>query len=78
MHIDPILPPLVGLVLSLLLLGLLLKALRQPEIIGYQAGIITGYAYQMSIAIIAVSLLFSAPWIALMRRLVGRPEMPSQ
>jgi CPA2 family monovalent cation:H+ antiporter-2 len=45
---------------------------------GYQAGIITNYAYQMTIAIIAVSLLFSAPWIALTRRLVGRPEMPSR
>jgi CPA2 family monovalent cation:H+ antiporter-2 len=43
MHIDPILPTLVGLVLSILLLGLLLKALRQPEIIGYLlAGVAVG------------------------------------
>lgn len=35
MHIDPLLPPLVGVVLSVLLLGLALRRLGQPEIIGY-------------------------------------------
>ena len=35
MHIDPLLPPLVGIVLSILLLGLALRRLGQPEIIGY-------------------------------------------
>jgi len=40
---DPLLPSLVGLVLSVLLLGLLLKWLRQPEIVGYLlAGIAVG------------------------------------
>jgi CPA2 family monovalent cation:H+ antiporter-2 len=34
-HIDPLLPPLVGVVLSVLLLGLTLRRLGQPEIIGY-------------------------------------------
>jgi Kef-type K+ transport system membrane component KefB len=33
MHIDPLLPPLVGIVLSILLLGLALRRLGQPEII---------------------------------------------
>jgi CPA2 family monovalent cation:H+ antiporter-2 len=43
MHIDPLLPTLVGLVASILLLGLLLKGMRQPEIIGYLiAGVIGG------------------------------------
>ncbi len=43
MHIDPLLPTLVGLVLSILLLGLLLKWIRQPEIIGYLlAGVAVG------------------------------------
>ena len=35
MHIDPLLPPLLGVVLSVLLLGLTLRRLGQPEIIGY-------------------------------------------
>ncbi len=35
MHIDPLLPPLVGVVLSILLLGLALRRLGQPEIVGY-------------------------------------------
>ena len=30
MHIDPLLPPLVGIVLSILLLGLALRRLGQP------------------------------------------------
>ena len=43
MHIDPLLPLLVGLVLAILLLGLLLKGLRQPEIVGYLlAGVAVG------------------------------------
>ena len=43
MHIDPLLPTLVGLVASILLLGLLFKWVRQPEIIGYLiAGIVVG------------------------------------
>lgn len=43
MHIDPLLPTLVGIVLSVLLLGFLSKGLRQPEIIGYLvAGILIG------------------------------------
>ncbi len=39
---------------------------------GLQAGIIGRYAYQATVAIIAISLLLSAPWIALMRRLAIR------
>ncbi len=43
MYMDPLLPPLVGVLFSILLLGLLLKSLRQPELIGYLiAGVIIG------------------------------------
>jgi len=43
MHMDPLLPSLVGVLFSILLLGLLLKSLRQPELLGYLiAGIIIG------------------------------------
>jgi len=43
MHLDPMQPTLVALVLSILLLGLFLKRIRQPEIIGYLfAGIAVG------------------------------------
>ena len=43
MHLDPLLPTLVGLVLSILLLGFLLKWMHQPEIVGYLlAGVAVG------------------------------------
>ena len=43
MHLDPLLPQLVSIITLILLLGLLLKATRQPELIGYLiAGIVIG------------------------------------
>lgn len=39
MHLDPIIPPLVSIVLVVLLLGLLLQFFRQPQLVGY---IVTG------------------------------------
>ena len=35
--------------------------------VGLQAGIVTQHAYQLTIAVIAASLLFSPAWIALAR-----------
>ena len=35
MHLDPIMPYLVGAILAVLLLGLLLRSVRQPYVIGY-------------------------------------------
>lgn len=43
MHIDPALPVIVGAILSILLIGLALRTLRQPQIIGYLvAGLVIG------------------------------------
>lgn len=43
MHLDPIMPYLVGSILAVLLLGILLRSIRQPYVIGYLvAGIILG------------------------------------
>lgn len=43
MYMDPLLPSLVGILVSILSLGLLLKFMRQPELIGYLiAGAIIG------------------------------------
>lgn len=39
MHLDPLIPPIVGIVLVVLLLGLILQYFRQPQLVGY---IITG------------------------------------
>lgn len=45
MHLDPILPVFVGIILALLLLALVARAVRQPLIIGYLlAGLIMGPA----------------------------------
>ncbi len=43
MHLDPIMPYLVGAVLAVLILGLILRSIRQPYVIGYLiAGIVLG------------------------------------
>lgn len=45
MHVDPLIPPLVGVVAVVLVLGLLLQAFRQPQLVGYIiAGFIIGPA----------------------------------
>lgn len=42
MHLDPIMPYLVGAILAVLLLGLLLRRLKQPHVVGYLiAGVLT-------------------------------------
>ena len=38
MHMDPIMPPLVGAVLAILLIGLLFQRLGQPHVVGYLLG----------------------------------------
>ena len=43
MHLDPIMPYLVGSILAVLLLGLVLRSIHQPYVIGYLiAGIVLG------------------------------------
>lgn len=43
MHLDPIMPYLVGAILAVLFLGLLLRRLKQPHVVGYLiAGVIIG------------------------------------
>lgn len=43
MHLDPVMPYLVAAVLAVLILGLLLRSIRQPYVIGYLiAGIVLG------------------------------------
>lgn len=43
MHLDPLLPPMVGVITVILILGLFLQAFRQPQLVGYLvAGIIIG------------------------------------
>ncbi len=43
MHLDPIMPYLVGAILAVLVLGIILRSIRQPYVIGYLiAGVILG------------------------------------
>lgn len=43
MHVDPLIPPLVGVVTVILALGLMLQLFRQPQLVGYiLAGVIIG------------------------------------
>jgi CPA2 family monovalent cation:H+ antiporter-2 len=44
-HVDPLIPPLVGVIAVVLTLGLLLQAFRQPQLVGYiLAGVLIGPA----------------------------------
>ena len=43
MHLDPLLPPMMGIIAVILILGLFLQAFRQPQLVGYLlTGIIIG------------------------------------
>lgn len=43
MHTDPVLPVIVGVIVAILLIGFILRAARQPQIVGYLvAGIVIG------------------------------------
>ena len=43
MHIDPALPVIVGVILAILAIGLVMRSLRQPQIVGYLiAGLLIG------------------------------------
>ncbi len=42
--------------------------------IGIQAHIISDYGYQMTVAVISISLLISPPWIMLIKRLLKMPK----
>ncbi len=43
MHIDPALPVIVGVILAILIIGFAMRALRQPQIVGYLiAGLLIG------------------------------------
>lgn len=69
MHVDPLLPTLVMATLVIFLLGIVLRALKQPHLI-------ENYAYQMTVVIIALGLLVSPAWIALFRRFL-RTQPPA-
>ena len=58
MHLDPIMPYLVGALLAILMLGMILHRLKQPHVIGYLiAGIIMGPHGLRLIHRLVVSLL---------------------
>lgn len=41
--------------------------------VGMQAGLISAYGYQLAVAVIGLSLMFSPFWIGLARRVLPRP-----
>ena len=46
--------------------------------VGFEAGVITGYSYQATVAVIAISLLISPAWIKLVKLALGQVEqLPS-
>ena len=88
MHLDPLLPPMVGVIAVILILGsnwqdslysgALLAQIGEFSFVlasvGLQANIIQGYAYQMTIAVIAIRLLLSPSWIFLIKWLFKLPR----
>jgi len=87
MHMDPILPTLVGVVFAVLLIGLFLRRLNQPSILGYLiAGVVLGpsgfgVAEDPSVVtrmgeIGVVLLLFFAGMEVSLPRLIARWQVP--
>ena len=46
--------------------------------VGIQARIITDYSYQMTIAVISISLLISPPWIMFIKKLLNSNMLEKQ
>jgi CPA2 family monovalent cation:H+ antiporter-2 len=79
MHLDPLLPPLVGVIAVVLILGLLLQFFRQPQLVGYIiAGIIIGPAGLAFIQDVALIEHLGALGVTLLLFFIGMEVSPHQ
>lgn len=79
MHLDPLLPPLVGIVLVVLTLGLVLQYFRQPQLVGYIiAGVVIGPSGLAFIDDIALIEHLGALGVTLLLFFIGMEVSPQQ
>ncbi len=79
MHLDPLLPPLVGVVVIVLLLGLILQFFRQPQLVGYIiTGIVIGPAGLGIVQDIALIEHLGALGVTLLLFFIGMEISPHQ
>jgi CPA2 family monovalent cation:H+ antiporter-2 len=79
MHLDPLIPPIVGIVLVVLLLGLVLQFFRQPQLVGYIiTGIIIGPAGLGIVTDIPMIEHLGALGVTLLLFFIGMEVSPKQ
>jgi len=79
MHIDPLLPPLVGVIAVILALGLLLQVFRQPQLVGYiLAGILIGPSGLAIVQDVALIEHLGALGVTLLLFFIGMEVSPLQ
>ncbi len=79
MHLDPLLPPLVGVISVILALGLVLQFFRQPQLVGYiLAGVVIGPAGLGIVTDIAVIEHLGAIGVTLLLFFIGMEVSPRQ
>lgn len=79
MHLDPLLPPLVGIIAITLILGLLLQFFRQPQLVGYIiVGIIIGPSGLQIVQDVALIEHLGAIGVTLLLFFIGMEVSPSQ
>ena len=79
MHVDPLVPPLVGVVTVVFTPGLILKAFRQPQLVGYiVTGIIIGPFGFGLVSDVALIQQLGAVGITLLLFFIGMEVSPFQ
>lgn len=79
MHLDPLLPPLVGVIAVILALGLLLQFFRQPQLVGYiLAGILIGPSGLGIVSDVALIEHLGALGVTLLLFFIGMEVSPHQ
>lgn len=79
MHVDPLIPPLVGVIAVVLIIGLLLQYLRQPQLVGYiAAGVAIGPSGIALLTDHALIEHLSAIGVTLLLFFIGMEVSPTQ
>jgi len=79
MHLDPLLPPLVGVILAVLLIGLAFQLFRQPQLVAYIiAGVVIGPAGLGIVHDLAIIEHLGALGVTLLLFFIGMEISPHQ
>jgi CPA2 family monovalent cation:H+ antiporter-2 len=79
MHLSPLIPPLVGIIFIVLTIGVLLRAFRQPQLVGYiLAGVLIGPSGLALVPDIATVEELGALGVTLLLFFIGMEVSPRQ